>query len=124
MNNKGGSLFSKIAGNGILGILIFILLLPIFLLIAIFGGIYLLYIRWKMKRAMKKMTQQFQNMGMGDGGMPAGNNPNDLFASLFAQMGAAQQGDLPNNEEELTADGRKKVKVTTIKQEPGKIDEE
>ena len=123
MNNKGGSLFSKLAGGGILGILLFIILLPVFILIAIFGGIYLLYFRWKMKRAIKKMSKHFGDFA--GGAVPGGSGaPNDILANIFAQMKQGSAEMPPEDEPELTPEGRKKVKVTTVKQEPGKIDTE
>lgn len=114
-----GGFIAKMLGSGILGIIVLILLSPFLIVAAIVLGIYLLYIRWKMKRAMKKMAEQFQEMS--EGGSPGG------FADIFAQMSGAgfnpqadSDAQQSADDAEFTPEGRKKihVKVRTVKTEP------
>jgi len=46
---------------------LFILLLPLLLIIAVFGSLWLLYMRWKLKKQFRKMAEEMAGTMDGDG---------------------------------------------------------
>ena len=63
----GGGVF-----GAILGIILFILLLPLILIFAVAGMIWIIYMRWKLKKQFQQMADQMGEMMDGQYGQNSG----------------------------------------------------